>query len=247
MLLNGKNAIITGCNRGIGRAILETFAANGANVWAFARTESDSFKEDILNLSQKYNVKIMSVYCDFADPDQIKSAVKQIQTMKLPVDILVNNAGITYNSLFQMTSNDKLKEIFNINFFSIFTFSQYITKFMVRQKSGSIINISSSAGIDGNPGKSVYGSSKAAVICMTKSMAAELGEYNIRVNSIAPGITDTEMLSSMTNEVISQTLEASDMKRVGKPVEIANTAVFLASDLSTYITGQVIRVDGGLK
>lgn len=247
MLLNGKNAIITGCNRGIGRAILEAFAANGANVWAFVRKECDSFMEDILNLSKKYNVKIMPIYCDFADPDQIRLAIKQIQTMKLPVDILVNNAGITYNSLFQMSSNDKLKEIFNINFFSIFTFSQYIIKFMVRQKSGSIVNISSSAGIDGNPGKSVYGASKAAIICMTKSMAAELGEYNIRVNSIAPGITDTQMLSSMTEEVISQTLEASDMKRAGKPVEIANTTVFLASDLSTYITGQVIRVDGGLK
>jgi len=247
MLLKGKNVIITGCNRGIGRAMLEAFVANGANIFACVRRETEDFSKNIKDLSDKYSVEIMPVYFDLADQNAIRAAVKEIQGEKKPVDALVNNAGVTYNALFQMSSLDKLKEVFEVNFYSMFMFTQYIAKLMVRRKSGSIINISSTAGIDGNTGKSVYGASKAAVSCMTKVIAAELGEYGVRANSIAPGITDTDMLSSMSDEVIKNTLLASDLKRVGKPSEIADTAVFLASDLAAYITGQVIRVDGGLR
>lgn len=246
MLLKGKNAVITGCNRGIGLAILEAFAANGADIFACVRHETEAFLETIKAISEKYQVNIYPVYFDLADQNEIKAAIKQIQSSKRPVDVLVNNAGITYNALFQMSSMDKLKEVFEINFYSMFLFTQYLSKLMVRQKSGSIINISSTAGIDGNSGKSVYGASKAAVICMTKVIAEELGEHGIRANSIAPGMTDTEMLTSMSEEVIKGSLMTSDLKRVGKPSEIADTAVFLASDLAAYITGQVIRVDGGL-
>lgn len=247
MLLKGKNAVITGCNRGIGRAILEAFSAHGADIIACVRKETPEFCQIIDNLSQTHQVQITPVYFDMAKVDEIKSAIKQIQGMKKAVDVLVNNAGVIYNALFQMSSYDKLKEIFEINFFSPFLFTQYISKFMVRQKSGSIINMASVAGLDGNAGHSVYGASKAALLCMTKAIAAELGEYGIRANAIAPGMTDTDMLSTMSEEVIQSTLVKSDLKRVGKPSEIADLAVFLASDLSSHITGQVIRVDGGMK
>lgn len=247
MLLKGKNAIITGCNRGIGKAILEAFAANGANVFACIRRDTEEFNDYVKELSQRYNIEIWPLYFDLADQAQIKQAAKEIQATKKSIDVLVNNAGITYNALFQMSSMDKLQEVFNINFYSMFLLTQYISKLMMRQKYGSIINIASSAAIDANPGKSIYGASKAAVICMTKAISRELGEHKIRANAIAPGVTDTEMLTSMSDIVIKDSIQNSDLKRVGKPSEIAETAVFLASDLSAYITGQVIRVDGGLK
>ncbi len=246
MLLKDKNAIITGCNRGIGKAILEGFAANGANIFACIRKENKEFSKFIDALSTKFSVSIIPVYFDISKTEEIKNAVKFIQASKKPIDILVNNAGITYNALFQMSTLEKIKEVFEINFVSQFILTQYISKLMIRKKSGSIINISSTAGIDGNSGRSVYGASKAAVICMTKAIASELGEHGIRANTIAPGMTDTEMLSSMSAGLISESLQANDIKRVGKPSEIADSVVFLASDLASYITGQTIRVDGGM-
>lgn len=246
-MLQGKNAVITGCARGIGKQILETFASNGANLWACVRKPSDEFSDLILYLSDKYQVKITPVYFDFANTNEIKEAIKVIMGSKQQVDILVNNAGITYNALFQMTTMDKMKEVFEINFFSQFLFTQYIVKLMIRQKSGSIVNISSTAAIDANAGRAAYGASKAAVICMTKAMAEELAEHNIRANVIAPGITETDMVSaSMTDEVISNTLAQTALKRIGHPSEIAQAVLFLSSEMSSYMTGQVLRVDGGM-
>ncbi len=246
MLLSGKNAIITGSAQGIGKVMLETFAANGANVWACARRKTDEFEANAQLLREKYHVEIWPVYFDLQDHEQLKAAAKSITGTKQTIDVLVNNAGITYNALFLMSSMEKLREVFDVNYFSPFLFSQYIAKTMMRQKKGSIVNISSSAGIDGNAGRSVYGASKAAVICTTKAMAEELGEFGVRVNSIAPGITRTTMITSMTDKVIQETISQSDMKRMGDPQDIANAAVFLASDLSSYVTGQVLRVDGGM-
>jgi 3-oxoacyl-[acyl-carrier protein] reductase len=246
-LLTGKTAVITGCNRGIGKAILEGFAVNGADVFACARKESAEFSECTSRLSDKYSVRIIPVYFDACNIEEIKSAAKQILSSKKPLDVLVNNAGIGYNALFQMSSPDKLKEVFNVNFMGPFVFTQYITKSMVRNKSGSIINISSTAGIDGSAGKSVYGASKAAMICMTKVIATELGLFGIRANTIAPGMTETDMMSCLPEEAVLENIQTIGLKRLGKPSEIADTAVFLASELSAYITGQVIRVDGGLK
>jgi 3-oxoacyl-[acyl-carrier protein] reductase len=245
-LLIGKNAIVTGCARGIGRSIVEVFARNGANVWACARKKSEEFEETLQLFSEKYEIDIKPVYFDLTDKDQMKTAVRTIMSDKKDIDILVNNAGITYNALFQMSTMDKINEVFDVNFISPYLFTQYIVKLMLRKKSGSVINIASSAAIDGNPGRSVYGASKAALLCATKSLAAELGDQGIRANVIAPGITKTEMLNSMTEEVINQTVMNTDMKRPGVPNDIANAVLFLASDLSSYITGQVIRVDGGM-
>jgi 3-oxoacyl-[acyl-carrier protein] reductase len=247
MLLSNKNAVITGCNRGIGKAILTAFAENKANIFACVRKPSDEFEAHIKNLSQKCGVEISPIYFDFQDNEQIKAAVKTIMATKKPIDILVNNAGVTYNALFQMSTLDKIKEVFDINFFSQMFFSQFIVKLMLRNGKGSIINIASSAGIDGNAGRSIYGASKAAIICATKAMAAELGESGIRVNAIAPGITQTEMLSSMTNEVIQETIQQTHLKRAGSSKDIAGACLFLASDISAYVTGQVLRVDGGLR
>jgi len=246
MLLKNKNAIITGCNRGIGKEILKSFAANGSNIWACARKPSAEFEALVAGILGTCDIEIWPVYFDLKDAEQVKSGAKTIMSAKRPVDILVNNAGITYNALFQMSAIQKIREVFEINFFSQVIFTQFIVKLMLRNKKGSIINIASSAGIDGNAGRAIYGSSKAAVICTTKAMSAELGEKGIRINAIAPGVTQTEMLSSMTEEVIQDTIEQIDLKRIGNPNEIATMALFLASDMSSYVTGQVLRVDGGL-
>lgn len=247
MLLQGRTAVLTGSNRGIGKAILEVFARNGANIWACARKADDKFTDYITNLAKATGVTISPVYFDLADAEQVKAGAKTIMSAKQPVDILVNNAGIIYTALFQMTSADKMKEVFEINYFSQMLLTQYITRIMTRQKSGSIINISSSAAIDCNRGRSAYAASKAALLCATKVMAKELAGYNIRVNAIAPGLTETDMMRESTSEdAMVSTLQATCLKRVGEPSEIADAVLFLSSDLSSYITGQVLRVDGGM-
>jgi 3-oxoacyl-[acyl-carrier protein] reductase len=248
MLLKGKNAVITGCARGIGRSMLVAFAENGANVWACCRTATPEFDRFAAELGAANGVKITPLYFDLADAARMKEAVKTIVASKTSVDVLVNNAGVTYNALFQMTSLEKTREVFEVNLFAPMALSQLIVKLMVRQKSGSIVNVSSSAAIDANPGRSAYGASKAAVICVTRSMAHELGADGVRVNAIAPGITDTDMVgSSMTPATVSATIAQTRLKRIGNPSEIAAAAVFLASDLASYVTGEVLRVDGGLK
>lgn len=247
MLLAGKNVIITGSNRGIGRAMLEEFAINGANIWAHARNETPDFLQDINILADRCAVTIRPLCFDVTDYEAMKTAVKNIMSSKTPIDALINNAGITYNALFQMSTIDQLRHQLEVNFISVFLFTQYISKLMTRQKSGSIVNIASTAAFDGNPGKSVYGASKAALIAMTQSIAAELGDCGVRANCIAPGITETEMLATMPEAVVAEAKANADLRRGGEPSEIARSAVFLASDLSTYITGQTIRVDGGLK
>ena len=247
LLLKNKNAVVTGCNRGIGKEIVRVFAENGANIWACVREESGAFSKYINNLEQKYSVSINPVYFDLIEEEQIKSGVKTIKATKNPVDILVNNAGAIFTSLFQMTSMKKLKEMFEINYFSQMLLTQYISRIMMRQKSGSIINISSSAAIEGNEGRTGYASAKAAMIASTKVLAKELAPYNIRVNAVAPGLTQTEMMESSTPEdAVKETLNRICMKRVGQPEEIANSVLFLASDLSSYMTNQVLRVDGGM-
>jgi 3-oxoacyl-[acyl-carrier protein] reductase len=248
MLLKGKNAIITGCARGIGRQTLIAFAENGANVWACCRTITPEFVAFAAQLAATNGVSITPLAFDITDSARLKEAVKSIQASKVSVDVLVNNAGITYNALFQMTSMEKMREVFEINFFAQVALTQYIVRLMSRQKSGAVINISSTAALDANPGRGAYGASKAAIICMTRAMAHELAEYNIRVNAIAPGITDTDMVdASMSQDAIAAAVSQTRLKRIGKPSEIAAAAVFLASDLASYVTGETLRVDGGLQ
>ncbi len=246
MLLQNKTAIITGCNRGIGKAALETFAENGADIFACVRKESDGFSDVTASLAEKTGVSISPVYFDLTESEQVKAGVKTIISSKKRIDILVNNAGVASGSLFQMTSLKDLKQVFEINFFSQILFTQGVSRYMSRFKTGSIINIASTAGLIGDAGMTSYGSSKAALIFATKTMATELGEKNIRVNAIAPSITKTDMFDQMEEKARSKLIDASALKRPAEAVEVANVALFLASDLSSYVTGQVLRVDGGL-
>lgn len=247
MLIKGKTAVITGCNRGIGKALLEVFAKNGANVWACVRKPDVDFTEYIKGLVAETGVKIRPVYFDLQDSEQIKEGVKTIRSAKEPIDILVNNAGVIHTSLFQMTSIDKMREMFELNLFSQMLLTQQISKIMMRQKSGSIINLSSSAAIEANEGRTAYAASKSAMITSTQVLSKELAGCGIRVNAIAPGLTQTDMMVESTPEdILANTLQRVSMRRVGRPEEIAKTALFLASDLSSYMTGQVLRVDGGM-
>jgi len=245
-LLQGKVALITGCNRGIGKVIVETFAMNGANIFACARKETAELTVFLNDVSEKYNVDIKTIYFDLNDENQIKESLKILLTEKKKIDILVNNAGIAHGGLLQMTSLQKMKEVFEVNFFSQMLIIQIISKLMMRQKEGSIINLASVAGIDSFAGYSAYGSSKAALIYATKTLSKEFAPYNIRINAIAPGLTETDMAVQMEKKAKEIMVGESAMNRLAKPEEIANMALFLASDLSTFVNGQVLRVDGGM-
>ena len=247
MLIQNKTAVITGCNRGIGKKILEVFSANGATIFACVRNVSEEFKTFANEMEKEFNNKIIPIQFDLNDEEQVKKAANNILSSNSPIDILVNNAATIYTALFQMTSIKKLKETFETDFFSQTLFTQYILKSMIKKKSGSILYISSSSALDGNEGRSAYSSAKAAIIAQAKALSREVGMYNIRVNTIAPGLTDTDMMKENTpKEIVNEVTSRTSLRRIANPQEIANAALFLSSDLSSYITGQVIRVDGGM-
>ena len=247
MLLKNKIAVITGCNRGIGIEILKTFSENGADIFACVRNIDDKFILLIDEIKKQFKNKIIPLEIDLSDQENVKNCAKRILESNESIDILVNNAGAITTSLFQMTSSNKLKELFLINFFSQSTFTQYLVKSMIKNKKGNIINISSSSAIDGDQGRSAYAASKAALITQSKVLSRELGKHNIRVNIVAPGLTETEMMTqNHSKDLIDETIKKISLKRTGKPAEIANVVLFLSCNLSSYITGQVLRVDGGM-
>ena len=247
MLIKGKTAVVTGCNKGIGKKILEVFSANGATVFACVRNIDEEFKSFSNKLKQKFNNQIIPVQFDLNDEKGIKEAANIILTSNKSIDILVNNAATIHTSIFQMTPAKKLKELFEVNFFSQTIFTQYILKSMVKNKKGSIVYISSSSALDGNEGRSAYSSAKAAIIAHAKVLSRELGVHNIRVNSIAPGLTNTDMMKKNHQEkIIDEVISRISLRRIANPEEIANVVLLLSSDLTSYITGQVIRVDGGM-
>jgi len=247
VLLKDKTAVITGSNRGIGLKILEIFSQNGADVIACSRNVDKNFLNKINELKKKFNNNIFPIKLNLENENSVKEAFSEINALNLNINILINNAGVIHNALYQMTSIKKLKEIFQVNFFSQTIFTQYIIKSMIKKKNGSIVYISSSSAIDSNVGRGAYSASKAALISQSSTLSRELGSSNIRVNTIAPGLTNTDMMRDNTSaEIIKEVTSNLSLKRAAEPNEIANLALFLASDLSSYITGQVIRADGGM-
>lgn len=247
MILKGKNAIITGAGGGIGKATVKCFAANGANVWACELKPIEHFEEEMEHIANQYGVWIEPIYFDVTNEDQIKEAIKHIHQKKTTVDILANIAGIVAHSTsFHMTDMEKMKKVFDVNFFAVTLLTQYVSRLMMRHNNGSIINIASIAGIDGDPAQYEYATSKAAIIGGTKKLARELASNNIRVNAVAPGMIQTNMGEQIQNELRDAILSKVIMKRMGRPEEIANVIAFLGSDMSSFMTGQIIRVDGGM-
>jgi len=242
-LLRDKVVLITGCNRGIGKAILEKFAMNGAIVFASAR-ENGILDKEALSLSEKYRTTIVPVYLDVTDLKGIQHLFMRINKEYKRLDCVVNNAGIMEDALIGMATEAIIQKTFAVNVFAPINMIQYACKIMKRQNSGSIVNISSIVGTNGNSGQIVYSASKGAVISLTKTAAKELAPNNIRVNAIAPGMIDTAMFRSIGEPRISERISKIGMGRLGTPEEVADAALFLASDLSVYITGQIIGVDG---
>ena len=246
MLLKGKIALITGSNRGVGLSILKKFSENGAEVIACARSESEEFEKMIFDISKKYKNKITPVYFDLRKENEITKGLEKIETISNKIEIIVNNAGVNQVSLFQMSSIDKIKEVFDINFFSHLKLTQRLMKILIKNKKGSIINISSNAAEECDAGRSGYATSKAALIAFTKVLSKELGSFNIRVNAVAPGLTNTDMMEKgVSKKIIETAVNRVALKRPAEPVEISNVVMFLASDLSSYVSGEIIFVTGG--
>jgi 3-oxoacyl-[acyl-carrier protein] reductase len=245
MMLKGKSAIITGGIRGLGRAIAEEFCKNGANVLLCYHSNDERAKEATAALSV-YETKVELLKGDVADPQTAKDAVDKAKVLFGKVDILVNNAGITNDKLLMRMTEEDFTRVIETNLNGSFYFLSAAAKLMIKQKSGSIINMSSIAGIKGNPAQINYSSSKAGIIGMTMSAAKELGRRGITVNAIAPGFIDTDMTEALTDDQKSKIAAAISLGRTGKPEDVAKTALFLASENASYITGQVISVDGGL-
>ena len=244
--LKNKNVLITGCNKGIGKATLEGFAKYGANIFACVRSNSSEFKKFISTLKKKYKVKIYVIKLDLLKKSSISNCVNEIYKINKNIDILVNNAGMLFNSLFQMTSEKQLQEMFQVNYFSQVYLTQIISRGMTKNKTGNIIFVSSTSGINGDYGRFAYSSTKAAILNTVKTLSKELSNYNIRVNAISPGLTETDLMLSNTKEDIIKTeIEKISLKRIAKTNEIASVILFLASEKSSYINGQNIIVDGG--
>jgi 3-oxoacyl-[acyl-carrier protein] reductase len=243
-LLEGKVAFITGASRGIGKSIAERFASEGAIVYANCRQEG-CFDSIAARWSEQYSTKVIPIYYDVTDEQKTKTAFVGIFKEQKRIDVLVNNAGIMEDALIGMIPMDLMKQIFNTNVFAVINHMQLAARLMKRNGSGSIINMSSIVGVNGNPGQTVYSGSKGAIVAVTKTAAKELGPNKIRVNAIAPGMIDTDMYRSIGDEKMAEQQKSIKMGRLGMPEDIAGVALFLASDLSQYVTGQILGVDGG--
>jgi 3-oxoacyl-[acyl-carrier protein] reductase len=244
-LLEGKTALITGASKGIGRAIALRFAQEGANV-AFTYLSSVEKGQALEAELQAAGVKAKGYRSDASDYAAAEALVNQVVADFGALDALVNNAGITKDGLLMRMSEEQWDTVININLKSVFNLTKAATRTMMKQKSGSIINLTSVVGIRGNAGQANYAASKAGIIGFTKSVALELGSRNIRSNAIAPGFIETEMTGELDAKVVEEWKQSIPLKRSGSPEDVADCAVFLASGLSRYITGQVLQVDGGM-
>ncbi len=245
-MLKGKTSLITGASRGIGKGIAEVFAKNGSNIaFTFASSveKAKAFEEE---LSAKYGVKVKGYQSDASDYNAAMALADQVVADFGSIDVLINNAGITRDTLLMRMSEEQWDEVINTNLKSTFNLTKACLKTFLKNRAGSIINMSSIVGLTGNAGQSNYAASKAGMIGFTKSMAKELGSRNVRCNAIAPGFIETEMTASLDADVKKQWIDTIPLKRGGSTDDVANACLFLASDMSTYITGQTLNVCGGM-
>lgn len=244
-LLKGKTVIITGASRGIGKGIATTLAENGANI-AFTYSQSVDSANKLVNEILSLGVNCKAYKSNAASYEEAQSLIKNVLKDFETFDVLINNAGITKDNLLMRMSEEDFDKVIEVNLKSVFNMVKACQRVLLKKRSGSIINISSIVGIKGNAGQSNYAASKAGIIGFSKSIALELGSRNIRSNVVAPGFIETEMTNELNEELIQKWIEGIPLKRVGKVKDVANLCLFLSSDLSNFITGQVINVDGGM-
>jgi len=244
-LLEGKTALITGASRGIGKEIAIVFAQHGANV-AFTDVKEDENAKQVEAKLQEMGVKAKFYASDASSFADSEETAKKVMEDFGSIDILVNNAGITRDNLLLRMNEDDFDLVLKVNLKSVFNLTKAVQPYMLKQRKGSIINMSSVVGLEGNAGQANYAASKAGMLGFTKSVAKELGSRNIRCNAIAPGFIETEMTHALNEEVRKAWIQTIPLRRVGSVTDVAETAVYLASDLSAYITGQVISCDGGM-
>lgn len=245
-LLEGKTTVITGAARGIGKAIALKLAENGANI-AFTDLEYNDAAKEVEKELEKFGIKAKGYASDASNFGETQQVVDKIQKAFGRIDILVNNAGITKDTLLMRMSEEQWDTVIKVNLKSVFNFTKAVQKYMLKQKSGSIINMSSVVGVAGNAGQANYSASKAGIIGFTKSVAKEVGSRNIRCNAIAPGFIITEMTAKLPEDVRKDWEQKIPLRRGGTPEDVANTALFLASELSSYVSGQVINVCGAMQ
>ncbi len=244
-VLEGKTVIITGASRGIGKGIAEVFASHGANV-AFTYSSSVASAQALEDQLNQTGIKAKGYQSDASDFVQAQQFVDQVLADFGTIDVLINNAGITKDNLLMRMSEEDFDKVINVNLKSVFNMTKAVQKTMLKNRSGSIINMSSVVGVKGNAGQANYAASKAGVIGFTKSVALELGSRNIRCNAIAPGFIETEMTAKLGEEVVQNWRDSIPLRRGGSAEDVANACLFFASDLSAYVTGQVLNVDGGM-
>ena len=245
-LLENKTAIITGASRGIGKGIAEKYAEQGCNIAFSFASSVDKAKALEEELSSKYGVKVKGFQSNAADFDSSQKLVDDIVAEFGRIDILINNAGITRDNLLMRMSEEQWDEVMNVNLKSVFNLTKASLRTFLKQKSGSIINMSSVVGVMGNAGQGNYAASKAGIIGFSKSMAKELGSRNIRCNVIAPGFIETEMTADLGEDALKKWTDGIPLKRGGTPDDVANACIYLGSDMSTYVSGQVLSVCGGM-
>ncbi|MDG1572969.1 3-oxoacyl-[acyl-carrier-protein] reductase [Robiginitalea sp. M366] len=244
-ILEGKKAIITGASRGIGKGIATVFAQHGADV-AFTYSSSEGPALELQQELEQFGVKAKAYKSNAASFEEAEQLISQVLEDFGGVDILVNNAGITKDNLLMRMNEEDFDQVIDVNLKSVFNMTKAIQRTFLKQRSGSIINMSSVVGVKGNAGQSNYAASKAGMIGFTKSIALELGSRNIRCNAIAPGFIETEMTGKLDEKTVQGWRDAIPLKRGGTPEDVANACLYLASDLSAYVTGQVLHVDGGM-
>lgn len=244
-LMEGKVALVTGATRGIGKGVAMKLAEHGANV-AFTFVSSPEKAKGVEEELKQYGVEAKGYQSDASDYDAAEQLIKSVLEDFGTIDCVVNNAGITRDGLLMRMTEENWDDIMNINLKSVFNITKHVQRTMLKNRSGSIINMSSIVGVKGNGGQSNYAASKAGIIGFTKSIAQELGSRNIRCNAIAPGFIETEMTGELGEDVMKEWLKAVPLNRPGKTDDVANAVLYLASDLSTYVTGQTISVCGGM-